>query len=46
MSGKEVEKFEARNGQKHWSSKYLGVPEDGRYDIGQSEKLKLMPFQV
>ena len=46
LSGKEVEKFEARNGQKHWNSKYLGVPEDGRYDIGQSDKLKLMPFKV
>ncbi|KAH8119925.1 hypothetical protein DFH11DRAFT_1557318 [Phellopilus nigrolimitatus] len=45
-SNSEVERFEKRNGKKKWDSTSLGVPEDGKYDIGQDEMLKLMPFQV
>lgn len=46
LSGKEVEKRESRNNRKQWTSDFLGVPEGGKYDIGQKDGLSLMPFQV
>ncbi|KAI5124175.1 hypothetical protein M0805_000981 [Coniferiporia weirii] len=45
-SASEIERFENRDGKTKWDSALLGVPESGRYDIGQDAQLRLLPFQV